>query len=173
MYNEWRQIFAHSLPALCRTTYFEDQALRSRRAAPSDMSDRDQDGVSSKSGCAQGADVPRFVAPTSTIGVQAFLQAHTKTRHASLCRCFRDAQSSSSKQEHYCCHRRRVVGCFRCVSSVSVAYGARVTAILGIPTFRGAGGLWRKHNATSLATPEAFKKDPGLVWQFYQYRRDV
>jgi len=31
--------------------------------------------------------------------------------------------------------------------------------------------MWRNHDAMSLATPEAFRKDPGLVWLFYSYRR--
>ncbi|THH09857.1 hypothetical protein EW146_g8550, partial [Bondarzewia mesenterica] len=43
----------------------------------------------------------------------------------------------------------------------------------GIPTFRGAGGLWREYDATALATPEAFQENPGLVWQFYHYRREA
>ena len=51
--------------------------------------------------------------------------------------------------------------------------GAGLSASSGLPTFRGAGGLWRTHDATSLATPEAFQRDPGLVWQFYSYRRHV
>ena len=46
-------------------------------------------------------------------------------------------------------------------------------ATTGIPTFRGAGGMWRKHNATKLATPEAFAKNPSRVWQFYHYRREM
>lgn len=49
--------------------------------------------------------------------------------------------------------------------------GAGISASSGLPTFRGAGGLWRTHDAVSLATPEAFDADPGLVWQFYSYRR--
>lgn len=49
--------------------------------------------------------------------------------------------------------------------------GAGLSASSGLPTFRGAGGLWRTHDATQLATPEAFGRDPGLVWQFYSYRR--
>ncbi|ORY03843.1 DHS-like NAD/FAD-binding domain-containing protein [Clohesyomyces aquaticus] len=49
--------------------------------------------------------------------------------------------------------------------------GAGLSASSGLPTFRGAGGLWRTHEATQLATPEAFGRDPGLVWQFYSYRR--
>lgn len=51
--------------------------------------------------------------------------------------------------------------------------GAGLSASSGLPTFRGAGGLWRTHDAVSLATPEAFAADPGLVWQFYGYRRHM
>lgn len=42
--------------------------------------------------------------------------------------------------------------------------GAGLSAASGLGTFRGAGGMWRNYKSTSLATPEAFKKDPGLVW---------
>ncbi|KAK3381546.1 putative SIR2 family histone deacetylase [Podospora didyma] len=51
--------------------------------------------------------------------------------------------------------------------------GAGLSAASGLPTFRGAGGLWRNHKATALATPEAFARDPGLVWLFYAYRRHM
>ncbi|KAF2262006.1 NAD-dependent deacetylase sirtuin-5 [Lojkania enalia] len=51
--------------------------------------------------------------------------------------------------------------------------GAGLSASSGLPTFRGAGGLWRTHDAMQLATPEAFNRDPGLVWQFYSYRRHM
>ncbi|KAL1586519.1 hypothetical protein WHR41_05249 [Cladosporium halotolerans] len=51
--------------------------------------------------------------------------------------------------------------------------GAGLSASSGLPTFRGAGGLWRTHESTSLATPGAFAADPGLVWQFYGYRRHM
>ena len=51
--------------------------------------------------------------------------------------------------------------------------GAGTSAESGIPTFRGAGGLWRKYQATDLATPEAFKANSSLVWEFYSYRREV
>ncbi|WIA29215.1 hypothetical protein OEZ86_011726 [Tetradesmus obliquus] len=56
---------------------------------------------------------------------------------------------------------------------VVVLTGAGVSAESGIPTFRGAGGLWRKYDATMLATPQAFARDPSLVWEFYHYRREV
>jgi NAD-dependent deacetylase sirtuin 5 len=48
--------------------------------------------------------------------------------------------------------------------------GAGLSAASGIPTFRGAGGLWRKFDAMTLATPEAFNESPNRVWQFYHYR---
>lgn len=51
--------------------------------------------------------------------------------------------------------------------------GAGLSAASGLPTFRGAGGLWRSHDAVSLATPEAFALDPALVWRFYCYRRKM
>lgn len=51
--------------------------------------------------------------------------------------------------------------------------GAGLSAASGLPTFRGAGGLWRTHDAIGLATPEAFRRDPGFVWQFYSYRRHM
>ncbi|KAK0191220.1 DHS-like NAD/FAD-binding domain-containing protein [Armillaria mellea] len=56
---------------------------------------------------------------------------------------------------------------------IIVVAGAGLSAASGIPTFRGAGGLWRQYNAMSLATPQAFKRDPSLVWQFYHYRREA
>ena len=49
--------------------------------------------------------------------------------------------------------------------------GAGISAESGIPTFRGAGGYWRKYQATSLASPHAFQANPSLVWEFYHYRR--
>ncbi|KAJ5856157.1 uncharacterized protein N7529_010101 [Penicillium soppii] len=60
-------------------------------------------------------------------------------------------------------------GCKRILALV----GAGLSASSGLPTFRGAGGLWRSLDATALATPEAFERTPGLVWQFYSYRRHM
>eukprot|EP00095_Tigriopus_kingsejongensis_P007345 snap_masked-scaffold589_size129586-processed-gene-0.32 protein:Tk07345 transcript:snap_masked-scaffold589_size129586-processed-gene-0.32-mRNA-1 annotation:"nad-dependent protein deacylase sirtuin- mitochondrial-like" len=56
---------------------------------------------------------------------------------------------------------------------VAILTGAGVSAESGVPTFRGAGGLWRTFQATDLATPQAFRRDPALVWEFYHYRREV
>ena len=56
---------------------------------------------------------------------------------------------------------------------LTVLTGAGISAESGIPTFRGPGGLWQKYNVAELATPEAFKKDPKLVWEFYNWRREL
>ncbi|AWP10512.1 putative NAD-dependent protein deacylase sirtuin-5 mitochondrial [Scophthalmus maximus] len=56
---------------------------------------------------------------------------------------------------------------------VAVLTGAGVSAESGVPTFRGAGGYWRKWQAQELATPEAFSRNPSRVWEFYHYRREV
>jgi NAD-dependent deacetylase len=56
---------------------------------------------------------------------------------------------------------------------VVVLTGAGVSADSGIPTFRGAGGLWRDFRPEELATPEAFRRDPALVWEWYEWRRDL
>src|SRR5919198_414468 len=54
---------------------------------------------------------------------------------------------------------------------VLVITGAGVSAESGIPTFRGKDGYWRKLDPIKLATPEAFARDPELVWQWYRERR--
>jgi NAD-dependent deacetylase len=56
--------------------------------------------------------------------------------------------------------------------SVAVLTGAGISAESGIPTFRGAGGLWKNFKPEELATPEAFAKDPRLVWEWYNWRRE-
>jgi len=57
--------------------------------------------------------------------------------------------------------------------AVAVLTGAGVSADSGVPTFRGADGLWRTHRAEDLATPEAFARDPRLVWEWYNWRREL
>lgn len=54
---------------------------------------------------------------------------------------------------------------------VLVITGAGISAESGIPTFRGEGGYWHGHRAEDLATPEGFKKNPRLVWDWYCERR--
>lgn len=57
--------------------------------------------------------------------------------------------------------------------SVAVLTGAGISAESGIPTFRGAGGLWRNFRPEQLATPEAFERDPRTVWEWYLWRRGL
>ncbi|HQR44612.1 MAG TPA: NAD-dependent deacylase [Thermoanaerobaculia bacterium] len=55
---------------------------------------------------------------------------------------------------------------------LAVLTGAGVSAESGLPTFRGADGLWEGHRAEDLATPGAFARDPVKVWRFYEWRRE-
>ncbi len=57
--------------------------------------------------------------------------------------------------------------------SVTVLTGAGISADSGVPTFRGTDGLWRQYRAEDLATPEAFARDPRLVWEWYNWRREL
>ena len=50
---------------------------------------------------------------------------------------------------------------------VAVLTGAGISADSGVPTFRGAEGLWRQYRAEDLASPDAFARDPKLVWEWY------
>lgn len=56
---------------------------------------------------------------------------------------------------------------------VTVLTGAGISADSGVPTFRGTDGLWRNFRAEDLATPEAFERDPRLVWEWYNWRREL
>ena len=52
-----------------------------------------------------------------------------------------------------------------------VLTGAGVSAESGLPTFRGAGGLWRGYRVEDVASPAAWARDPRMVWEFYSMRR--
>lgn len=54
---------------------------------------------------------------------------------------------------------------------IVVLSGAGLSAASGVPTFRGAGGLWEGHRFEDVATPEAWLRDPALVRRFYDERR--
>jgi NAD-dependent deacetylase len=59
-------------------------------------------------------------------------------------------------------------------SHVAVLTGAGVSAESGIPTFRDAQtGLWASHDPMALASPEGFASNPKLVWDWYQWRRQL
>lgn len=62
----------------------------------------------------------------------------------------------------------------RTARSVTVLTGAGISAESGIPTFRDAlTGLWARYRPEDLATPEAFARDPALVWSWYRMRREL
>jgi NAD-dependent deacetylase len=54
---------------------------------------------------------------------------------------------------------------------LTILTGAGVSAASGVPTFRGTHGLWRNFRPEELATPDAFRRDPTLVWEWYAWRR--
>jgi NAD-dependent deacetylase len=57
--------------------------------------------------------------------------------------------------------------------SIVVLTGAGISAESGIPTFRDAmTGLWSRYRPEDLATPEAFRRDPRSVWEWYAWRRE-
>ena len=61
----------------------------------------------------------------------------------------------------------------RAARRITAITGAGVSSSSGVPTFRGEDGLWRTHRAEDLATPEAFRRDPRLVWEWYDWRRSL
>ena len=56
---------------------------------------------------------------------------------------------------------------------VAALTGAGISADSGIPTFRGSDGLWRRFKPEELATPEAFQRNPRLVWEWYRWRMEI
>jgi NAD-dependent protein deacetylase/lipoamidase len=59
----------------------------------------------------------------------------------------------------------------RGASQIAVLTGAGISAESGVPVFRGHSGLWRQFRAEDLATPDAFARQPALVWEWYLWRR--
>ncbi len=55
---------------------------------------------------------------------------------------------------------------------ICILTGAGVSAESGVPTFRGEDGLWKSQRAEELATPQAFRRNPRLVWEWYEWRRE-
>jgi NAD-dependent deacetylase len=67
----------------------------------------------------------------------------------------------------------RVASWIRGADRIVVLTGAGIAAESGVPVFRGPGGLWRQFRVEDLATPEAFHRQPDLVWEWYLWRRGL
>jgi NAD-dependent deacetylase len=67
-----------------------------------------------------------------------------------------------------------LVARLREAGTVAVLTGSGISAESGVPTFRDAQtGLWARYDPMQLATAEAFGRDPGLVWEWYAWRREL
>ena len=67
----------------------------------------------------------------------------------------------------------RFIDVLKTASNVVVSTGAGVSAESGVPTFRGEDGIWKKMKPEELATFDAFQRNPQIVWEWYQHRRDI
>lgn len=65
------------------------------------------------------------------------------------------------------------MGEMNAIRNIVILTGAGVSAESGIDTFRAKEGLWEKHRIEDVATPEAFARDPDLVFRFYDMRREA
>jgi len=62
----------------------------------------------------------------------------------------------------------------RTARHVAILTGAGMSAESGVPTFRDAQtGLWAQYEPEELATPEAFRRNPRLVWEWYAWRKQL
>ena len=91
-------------------------------------------------------------------------RAHATTGASARCPAYNPLCSRSPRST-------RLATRLRPESRITVVTGAGVSAASGIPTFRGPGGLWRTYRPEQLATPEAFRRDPSIVWEWYDWRR--
>jgi NAD-dependent deacetylase len=67
-----------------------------------------------------------------------------------------------------------LIAALKSIQRVAVLTGAGISAESGIPTFREAQtGLWSRYDPQDLATPEAFRRNPRLVWEWYTWRREL
>lgn len=71
-------------------------------------------------------------------------------------------------------HIRQAAAWIKASARFVVLTGAGVSKESGVPTFRDAlDGLWAQYDPMRLATPQAFATNPKLVWDFYEYRRQI
>jgi NAD-dependent deacetylase len=67
----------------------------------------------------------------------------------------------------------RVSNKIKKVKTLTLLSGSGISAESGVPTFRGKDGLWKKYRAENLATPRAFYSNHKLVWEWYNWRREI
>lgn len=80
--------------------------------------------------------------------------------------------SDTSGEESQVVIPPELVSTLKAANHLVVFTGSGVSAESGIPTFRDAlTGLWTQYNPENLATPEPFRRDPKLVWEWYAWRR--
>lgn len=75
----------------------------------------------------------------------------------------------ASDQDQDAIHR--AAAALAAANRVAILTGAGVSAESGVPTFRASDGLWEGHRIEDVASPDGFRRDPKLVWQFYNGRR--
>lgn len=67
-----------------------------------------------------------------------------------------------------------LIAALRAARHLVILTGAGVSAESGLPTFRDPmAGLWAKYRPEDLATPQAFRQNPQLVWDWYVWRREL
>ena len=57
--------------------------------------------------------------------------------------------------------------------SITFLTGSGISSESGIPTFRGNDGLWKNYSPEELASQDGFERNPQLVWDWYNWRRDI
>lgn len=69
---------------------------------------------------------------------------------------------------------QEIIHTLRTAKSIVVLTGAGISAESGVPTFRDAqSGLWANFRPEELATPQAFRRNPKMVWEWYMMRREM
>ena len=67
----------------------------------------------------------------------------------------------------------RLIPLLQAAEKIVASTGSGISAESGVPTFRGEDGLWKTYRAEELATPMAFAHNPELVWEWYDWRRQL
>ena len=67
----------------------------------------------------------------------------------------------------------RLTACLATATHMVAFTGAGISAESGVPTFRGAGGIWNKMRPEELASMDGFLRNPDLVWEWYAHRKRI